>query len=56
MFCINQSHILLKPVDNCVNPVNPSHPNPRQREKIKLNFYFRTSLWQHKKWGNKKLT
>ena len=39
MFCINQSRILLKPVDNCVNPVNPSRPNPGQREKIKLNFF-----------------
>ena len=25
--------------------LNPSHPNPGQREKIKLNFYFHTSLW-----------
>ena len=24
---------------------NPSHPNPRQKEKINLNFYFHTSLW-----------
>ena len=24
--------------------VNPSYPNPRRREKIKLNFYFHTSL------------
>ena len=23
---------------------NPSRPNPRRREKIKLNFYFQTSL------------
>ena len=25
--------------------INPSHPNPRRREKINLNFYFHTSLW-----------
>ena len=25
--------------------VNPSSPNPRQRENIKLNFYFQISLW-----------
>ena len=24
--------------------LNPSHPNPGQREKINLNFYFHTSL------------
>ena len=24
---------------------NPSRPNPRRREKVKLNFYFHTSLW-----------
>ena len=24
---------------------NPSRPNPGQKEKIKLNFYFHTSLW-----------
>ena len=24
---------------------NPSRPSPGRREKIKLNFYFRTSLW-----------
>ena len=24
---------------------NPSRPNPRRREKIKLHFYFHTSLW-----------
>ena len=29
-------------VDNTL--INPSHPNPRQREKIKLNFYFHTPL------------
>ena len=23
--------------------INPSHPNPRWREKIKLNYYFHTS-------------
>ena len=28
---------------------NPSGPNPGQGEKIKLNFYFHTSLWCHKK-------
>ena len=25
--------------------LSPSCPNPRQREKIELNFYFHTSLW-----------
>ena len=25
--------------------LNRSHPNPRRRDKIKLNFYFHTSLW-----------
>ena len=25
--------------------VNPSHPDPGQREKINLNFYFYTSMW-----------
>ena len=25
--------------------INSSRPNPRQRKKIKLNFYFHTSLW-----------
>ena len=25
--------------------LNPSRPNPRRREKYKLNFYFHTSLW-----------
>ena len=24
---------------------NPSHPDPGQRKKINLNFYFHTSLW-----------
>ena len=24
---------------------NPERPNPGQREKIKLNFYFHTFLW-----------
>ena len=28
-----------------INNINPSRPNPRQREKINLNFYFHTSLW-----------
>ena len=25
--------------------INSSRPNPRQRKKTKLNFYFHTSLW-----------
>ena len=29
--------------------VNPSSPNPRQRENIKLIFYFQTTLWCLKK-------
>ena len=28
-----------------MNIINASHPNPGRREKIKLNFYFHTSLW-----------
>ena len=28
-----------------IHYINTSHPNPGQREKIKLNFYFHTSLW-----------
>ena len=27
------------------NPFNPSRPNPRQTEKINLNFYFNTTFW-----------
>ena len=29
--------------------INPSRPNPGQREKVKLNFYFHTFLWCLKK-------
>ena len=29
--------------------LNPSRPDPRQREKINLNFYFRTFLWRLKR-------
>ena len=29
--------------------VNPSRPNPRQREKLSLNFYFHTSFWRLKR-------
>ena len=29
--------------------INPSRPNPRRREKNKLNFYFRTFLWYLKR-------
>ena len=32
-------------VEVAVNTVNPSHRDPRWREKINLNFYFHTSLW-----------
>ena len=47
-----------------VNQVNPSPPNPGRREKIKVNFYFHTSLWclkrfyesSTKKCENKNLT
>ena len=28
-----------------ISVLNPSHHNPGRREKIKLNFYFQTSLW-----------
>ena len=28
---------------------NPSRPDPRQKEKISLNFYFHTSLWRLKR-------
>ena len=31
------------------NFINPFRPNPGQREKNKLNFYFHTSLWWLKK-------
>ena len=33
--------------ESCV--INPSHPNPGRREKIKLNVYFHTSLLRLKK-------
>ena len=36
--------IFLKEVKKINNNVNPSRPNIGQREKIKLNFYFHTSL------------
>ena len=36
--------IFLKEVKKINNNVNPSRPNLGQREKIKLNFYFHTSL------------
>ena len=29
--------------------INPFRPNPGRREKIKLNFYFYTSLWYLKR-------
>ena len=29
--------------------INSSRPNPRQRKKVKLNFYFHTSLWYLKR-------
>ena len=29
--------------------INPSRPNPGQRQKINLNFYFQTSLWCRKR-------
>ena len=28
-----------------IKEINPLRPNPGQSEKIKLNFYFHTSLW-----------
>ena len=31
--------------DLTINRLNPFRPNPGRREKIKLNFYFLTSLW-----------
>ena len=36
IFLVSELKILL---------LNPSRPNPGRREKIKLNFYFHTSLW-----------
>ena len=30
---------------SCFQSINPLRPNPRRRKKIKLNFYFHTSLW-----------
>ena len=41
--------IFLKEVKKINNNVNPSRPNLGQREKIKLNFYFHTSLWYLKR-------
>ena len=32
-----------------IDDINPSRPNSGQREKIKLNFYFHTSLWYFKR-------
>ena len=39
----NKGQSLLKFVS--LVQINPSRPKPRRREKNKLNFYFRTSLW-----------
>ena len=39
----DKGHSLLKFVS--LVQINPSRPKPRRREKNKLNFYFRTSLW-----------
>ena len=36
-------------VPSLITPFNPSHPDPGQREKINLNFYFHTSLWYLKR-------
>ena len=40
-----------------IQPFSPFRLNPRQREKINLNFYFHTSLWYLKKFykGSKSL-
>ena len=32
-------------LENGNTVINPSHPNPGRREKIKLHFHFHTSLW-----------
>ena len=32
-----------------MSPLNPYRLDPERREKINLNFYFRTSLWCHKR-------
>ena len=40
-FCISAK----SQVPSLVTYFNPSRPNPERREKIKLNFYFYTSLW-----------
>ena len=32
-------------INSNIKALNPSRPNPGRREKIKLNFYFCTSLW-----------
>ena len=50
--CIIQSHVKSKGSSPNFNPnnrktynsLNPSHPNPGQREKINLDFYFHISL------------
>ena len=50
--------LIFKISQNCCI-FNPSGPNPGRREKIKLSFYFYTSLWCHKRfyetfWGTRK--
>ena len=35
--------------DPFLNVFNPSRPDPGQRQKINLTFYFHTSVWWHKK-------
>ena len=39
VFDVNQVFHILD-----IFPFNPSRPNPERREKIKVNFYFHTSL------------
>ena len=48
-FYLINPNVLLLPIPKWLTSdnftFNPSHPNHGRREKIKLNFYFHTSLW-----------
>ena len=45
MFYIKVATLNIGSIDVLIVSLNPSHPNPGRREKVKLNVYFRTSLW-----------
>ena len=42
VLCFDSLESIMK---DSLHNVNSSHPNPRWREIINLNFYFHTSLW-----------